>query len=1202
MTKDTMPDYDDVPPLEALDEADASAAFELDVPPDQMFDGHEDIQALDGALVPDDVPDDAPDDAPDGADEDWPAVVPVDAGDFAVETAPLTEPTLLEASAGTGKTFSIKHLVLRLIVELDMPINKLLVVTFTKAATAELASRIRAHIGETLGYLTGIYGREDVDPLVVRQVDIWRGGLVSDDEAVGRLRNSLARFDDASISTIHSFCQKMLGEHVFTSSGSFETALSDDDAALRGEVTEAFLRRELDACATAAERRRLMRGDDWAGKLRSLAAMPEDLAPRVIPEDVEPGPRAWLERFIGTAPAGLRALKRERGVATFDDLLAEMWIMLRDDVTGAFAAGIRSAYQGVLIDEFQDTDPVQFAVFEKLFLKIPRGERSAREPRALFFVGDPKQAIYSFRSADLDTYMRARGLIARHSRLGRNFRSCPKLVQAVNAFFSIAGEKAFLRGDLAYNDVKAKPDRTGLYLLDEARGWREADVFEIWSTEEGLENKDAIVDAAAQAVADDVARLIRRGREGTAALAAGPDEAAIGTTSIELNDEETGTCTLKTIRLRSVEARDIAILVQKREHVFEVKQALARRGIRVVMKSKEDVFRTEEAHDMLCLLRAFAEPGDERAITALRATRIMAATLSELCADDERGRSALRERLEAGVARWRRAGAAAALSAFLNEEKLAERLLPVEGGEQRLTNYAHIIELLNDAGRRYATASGLVTWFEAARARNGGEERNVRLASDANLVTVETIHSSKGLQYPIVYLPRAEATAVLKGESRSVFRMSEKTGMTLTIAHEKFKEPEVLQNKRCEELVRLAYVAMTRAASRLVLVLPQVKTVSKAKKNPKNGWDWHYSRNAYFMTLTGSLKPEREAVLRALSELDGLPGVRRIEIESLLSQPVERISAASETLDAGLGVDPASPVLPKWRVSSFSSINRTVSDDDVAWFGPKPSDGPLEGILAFPRGTKAGDAMHGMLEVADFPAVAPDTPEADALRRRIAREKIETFLAFPDEASLEKAVGEAARMIYDVVNAEILPGIRLRDVKMTERASEMPFLLRMREGLDVADLRALLASFVEPYDIPGLTDDDLSGFLTGFIDLAFGAGGKFWILDWKSNAITRAVRTQADFTEPVMAEEMRVHRYRLQYLIYLVALRRFLKARLGPDYDDSLLGGACYVFLRGVSADAVRASNGIQGVVHDPVGIDKIARLDELFMPDRTID
>lgn len=136
------------------------------------------------------------------------------------------------------------------------------------------------------------------------------------------------------------------------------------------------------------------------------------------------------------------------------------------------------------------------------------------------------------------------------------------------------------------------------------------------------------------------------------------------------------------------------------------------------------------------------------------------------------------------------------------------------------------------------------------------------------------------------------------------------------------------------------------------------------------------------------------------------------------------------------------------------------------------------------------------------------------------------------------------------------------------------------------------------YAIPNLSDDDLSGFLTGFIDLAFGAKGRFWILDWKSNAITRFVRTQADFTQHVMSDEMRVHRYRLQYLIYLVALRRFLKARLGSEYDDSLLGGACYVFLRGVSADALRGPDGIQGVVYDPVGAERIARLDELFMPE----
>lgn len=414
--------------------------------------------------------------------------------------------------------------------------------------------------------------------------------------------------------------------------------------------------------------------------------------------------------------------------------------------------------------------------------------------------------------------------------------------------------------------------------------------------------------------------------------------------------------------------------------------------------------------------------------------------------------------------------------------------------------------------------------------------------------------------------------------------------MKLSITHGEVSESDELKVKRNEELVRLAYVAMTRAACRLVLVVPQKKT--------SKGWNTSYARNAYFMALTGSLNPESSIVLDRFRVLGGLPGVRCVEIETLLSGKAAGITVAPPVLDSDLGVDHAKPILPKWRVSSFSSINRSVTDDEVAWFGPKQAGGSLEGILAFPRGTKAGDAMHGMLEIADFPAVAPDTPEADALRRSIARSRIEQFLSFSDEVSLDKAVGEAARMIYDVVNAEILPGIRLRDVKMTERASEMPFLLRMRDGLNASDLKEVLESFGERYEIPNLSDDDLSGFLTGFIDLAFGAKGKFWILDWKSNAITRFVKTQADFTQHVMSDEMRVHRYRLQYLIYLVALRRFLRVRLGRDYDDSLLGGACYVFLRGVSADAQRGPDGIQGVVYDPVGADRIARLDELFLPE----
>ena len=263
MTKDTNSRFEAVPPLSELNDGDAAAA--CDAVPEYCDDvpscaDVEDCAAAQESCVPDDFFDDAPASEPEH--EESLAVKSADSDGFVVEKADLTVPTLLEASAGTGKTFSIKHLVLRLIVEQEIPINSLLVVTFTKAATAELKSRIREHLAETHSYLTGIYAAEDVDPLVVRQVEIWRGMSISDEDAVKRLRESLARFDDSAINTIHGFCQKMLSEHVFTSAGNFDTELSDDDAALRDEVTESFLRRELDACTSADERRLLMQGDD----------------------------------------------------------------------------------------------------------------------------------------------------------------------------------------------------------------------------------------------------------------------------------------------------------------------------------------------------------------------------------------------------------------------------------------------------------------------------------------------------------------------------------------------------------------------------------------------------------------------------------------------------------------------------------------------------------------------------------------------------------------------------------------------------------------------------------------------------------------------------------------------------------------------------------------------------------------------------
>ncbi|MBP3439484.1 MAG: UvrD-helicase domain-containing protein [Sutterella sp.] len=1128
-----------------------------------------------------------PDDAEDGAA--GPSGEPEDAGEFDVLTAPLTVPTLLEASAGTGKTFSIKHLVLRLVVEEDMPIDRILVVTFTRAATAELASRIQAHLAEASGFAAGVLEAEEVDGLIVRQIEKWRSeGRIADRDIAGRLRAALSGFDNAAIYTIHSFCQKMLTGHAFSASGAFDCEMSEDDADLRRETAEDFLRRELDRTPDADLRRRLMAGEDWEGKLAVLAATTPDLAPRVIREEPGSPEDAVLRRFADEAPGMLRELKARRGMLTFDDLLVDMWLKLREDRSGHLAGAIRNAYRGVLIDEFQDTDPLQFAVFRRLFLD--RSDDAVRGGRALFFVGDPKQAVYRFRSADLNTYMKARSLIGRRARLATNFRSSPKLVEAVNAFFSEGqtpgGPGAFLRSDLTYEPVKASSGRTGLWRFSDGE-WRETVPMEIWTSDPPFAKADERKAAGREALANDIAELILAGREKRAALAAGEEDEVIA-------EVESGG---RRIALRALRPGDIAILIRKRSSADDIRQVLAERGIRIRMKSSEDVCFSEEAGEVMLILRAFASPADERIMRAARVTRLMGDTLSGVAKSSEEERTRYRELFEEGRRRWQRSGVAAAFARLFEICRTAERVLPAEGGEQRLTNYEHLIELLHEAGKRYDTPTGLIAWFEkACSVKSQADNRTLRLAGDANLVTLETIHSSKGLQYPVVYIPYGEMLSHSK-EKKAVFRDLNPTdgSMCVTLTHREETESPSCTREAEEELVRLAYVAITRAAARAVISVP---VTAKSAKN--GGWHGTMLKSAFFRALAGSSEAGEGDVRRAFAALGAHSDAVLVRD---VRQPAGRVAALpavpeDEAQDA-FGTDPASDVEPAWRISSFTGLTRMMADDDAGmpqrWFGRARRPRVMNDILSFPRGTQPGDCLHCILEEADFQALAPDTPEAQAARLQLARSVIERRLTFESDDARHSAVEGAAAMIYDVLNAEILPGIRLRDVPPGARSAEMPFLISMGAGVTAERLGRFLETLGPAYAVPGLTDESLAGYLTGFIDLAFGAGGRFWILDWKSNAIPDHVRRAADFTQEVMAAEMTKHHYRLQYLIYLVALRRFLRARLGPDYRDDLIGGAVYVFLRGVRAGAVRTAEGIQGAVFDPVPPAAVAGLDRFF-------
>lgn len=1223
------PIYDDIPPMmdcemahassrdEALDELNSMPTFDEALPEFELDD-----VSVSGMGMPDVSNemasyDTSSSDIPSVQDQNQTSVHTEDPGHktdntkdktdtFKVVTASLTTPTLLEASAGTGKTFSIKHLVLRLIVEEGMLIKNILVVTFTRAATAELKSRIRDHLSEMLGYLTGHFSASEVDKTIVEQADYWLSKGRDPGVAVARLREAMTSFDDASISTIHGFCQKTLTNHVFTSSGYFDREYSDSDLPLRRQVVEDFLRRALANAADDEERREIMLGECWEQKLETLAAIPEALAPRTI--DIcqhDPCVLPVLEAFVREAPKALRALKRATRTGTFDDLLSELWRALQNDKDGSLARSIRETYRGVLVDEFQDTDPVQFEIFNHLFLQIPEAELKTTKSRALFFVGDPKQAIYSFRSADLDTYMRAKHLIGSQARLKKNYRSCPALMKAVNAFFEKSTESAFLRDDLDYKAVDHNDKIYGLFEKIDGV-WQQVPAFEWWTSYDGI---DKLEQVTATTVADDIARLIFKGRQHLMGLAAGPHDEVIG--SVTIKDEETNESV--TVNLRAVMPGDIAILIQKRKHVEELRKALSQRQVRVAMRSQGDVFQTEEAEEIVRLLHAFESPGNEKVMAAARTTRFLGDKLSDILVDDEKRRTELRLAFEEGNVRWRRAGVAAAFAYLFDKQGVTQRLLPIEDGESRLVNYAHILELLHEAGRQYTTPSSLLAWFEQVRASGSEsvpEERRLRLPSDANLVTVETIHASKGLQYPIVYLPHAEK--LNKGRqavTATLFKESTPAGMKLLIGHTEMAEQSHHLAKRLEENVRLAYVGMTRAVSRLVVVVPQKANKTKLKLSAAElqalhltealpTWAKDYLLNAYFMALTGNANVDQKLVYKHVQELaESQPGFVVVNMNDKLNASVTLSASSSRQDSSKLKVDKPEAIRPSWYQSSFSSISRTVTDDDMGlgWFGSKTKSTKLTGIMGFPRGTKAGDCLHHMLEVADFPQIAPDTPEANDERHRIARRMIETFLSFKDEASREEAVDAAAQMLYDVVNAEILPGIYLRDVTMSARHSEMPFFLRLREGLTTQALKEMIASFGPQYAVDGMAYAELTGFLNGFIDLAFGAGGKFWILDWKSNAIANLVSTPEDFTQSVMADEMTHHRYRLQYLIYLVALRRFLKVRLGRAFNPSLIGGACYVFLRGVSAQAVREGDHIQGVVYDPVPAEWIERLDNLF-------
>ena len=752
-------------------------------------------------------------------------------------TAPLEGISLIEAAAGTGKTYTITALYLRLLLEHELEVENILVVTYTNAATAELRERIRSRLVEAReALLAGVSEDDFCQGLLTR--------FGASPAAEARLRRAILNFDRASIFTIHGFCQRALSDMAFEGGFSFETELLADQQELLQQVVDDFWRTHVQDRSPGfldylGRKKTSPQGlafevSRWAGQpflrirgpetpqslepleaelsalfheVRQLWADARDEIMGLLLES--PGLNrskyragslnAWgeaMDHYLGAAPRPpsdfdkftkftrttleasvkkgsappshpffdacgalessaelfeqccadhyaallgrlvryldieLRERKRKRRLLAYDDLLLNLHQALSEDKTGRLKTRIAERYSAALIDEFQDTDPLQYEIFSHIY-------RGSSAP--VFLVGDPKQAIYSFRGADIFAYLRARQSAAHRYTLAVNWRSDAALVEVMNGFFDQAHEP-FLFPEIGFQRVQPAAGRDVPSPLS-----GDGAVLQIGMLDDEL-NKTLAGEQAVRWTASKVAELL--------GMTEAPEGRLAG---------------------RPLAGGDIAVLVRSHRQGIMVSSALALRGINSVQRSQENIFLSPEADELEQVMRAALEPARANLVRAALATDLLGwngNAIDDLNRDDERLERQM-ERFGELHRLWRESGFIAMAGELMGKGEIAERLLQFVDGERRLTNLRHLIEILHrESSARRATMDGLVDWL--CRRRNGyapgEEEYQLRLESDEQLVQIVTVHKSKGLQYPVVFCPFAwDGGRGVNGEGPYVF-------------------------------------------------------------------------------------------------------------------------------------------------------------------------------------------------------------------------------------------------------------------------------------------------------------------------------------------------------------------------------------------------------------------------------------------------
>ncbi len=1265
---------------------------------------------------------------------------------FDVQTAKLSGTHLIEASAGTGKTWTLSTLVLRLVLERDEPLSSILVVTFTKAAAAELRGRVRLRLQEGLRALQTVNEPADAT-LSALLVQATTNTGQDKAQLQARLQRALAEFDEAAILTIHAFCQRALSDSAFAGQWPLTQEVQEDAKDLRLRVVADWWRQRIAAQPWNEALVTLLanEGDSpatWESLLTAAenaplacALWPDPLAAPVTEQDpthqaltravrdalldakavwganrpvivgllhkaafdgqlpknsystkrIEEGALALDRFFNDTNPSAtprwdgpaklyesvfmhgkvrknqqgpthpfftklslvmqaqsklastasqqrlclirdmlqtthttLQQVKTSQRIYTYHDMLTQLHHRTQHD--DAFASGLRQRFSAALIDEFQDTDGLQLAIFQKLY-------NGTDTP--VFLVGDPKQAIYSFRGADLHSYLAARADAATTATLLENQRSTPRLIAALNALFT-CNEQAFADPDLQYHDVTAS-ERPRTVLTDTRipTGATPA-ALDIW-TLPAEQNEMTLTPGAAeqlaiQSCAHDIAQTLTA--------------ASLG--EVLLGDQP-------------LRGGDIAVIVETHAQGRRMREALAEFGVPCVELSRASVLQTTEATEVSRVLNGILDSTNPAAVRAALATELLhvdaytlASTTGEDTSADALAHEAHVDAIWAQMAAWRQVwshrGIAAMLWQVFDNTHLAQRMLAQSDGERRMTNWLHLLELLNEAAQANAAPSAVVAWFDTQRCDSQADSSDaalLRLESDQHLVQIITVHRSKGLEYPIVYAPllwkssrRADiklGTVYHDSKGQHVIDYRVQKGDSLTSDVKK----SVLHEVDCEQ-VRKIYVALTRAAHRCTLVVsPHVQASGKSNSytSLKSMLNWLVGGQGQTLEAWQALDKdgaplERSSQLllawRTLGKTAGDVGEKSpvIAVHELGASPVLAARLPREAVPSVVVHQAPGPIWPAWRLGSFSawlqhpaeSADALRDDRSTAESGAAPGDGldaalavdarrpmaaaalqtPIEtfvaepdDVLHFPKGPSAGDTVHAAFEHADFTL---PTTWPTAVRSALRRHPQTGNDGQPQPAAHESML---LNMLADVVATDIAPGLRLSAIGATQRLSELEFDMSLTRT-NVGSLTQALASVglqVPPLS-PAVLQRPFTGHLRGFMDMVFEHQGRHYVVDWKSNHLGS---TPLAYHDAGMERAMQVHGYHLQATLYALALRRHLRLSLGDQNLDAAWGGAVVLFVRGVRPSWRQADGRPTGVVFNRLPPKTLDALDAML-------